>query len=298
MSYTQDADLSKMIRNMIIAAPGCTFYARDYSGIEAVLVGYFALAPSYIRLARMDVHSFYTAYALNQLDGRVKSADLPLLAWDDAKLSAHLAGIKKEFKADRNNLYKHLIHGANFMQGAKGAKDKIYHETGKDYAVALIQRVMDIYFELFPEIKKWHFSCLQQAEKDGFLRNPFGYVHRFSRVYDYEKVGGRWSKHPGSDANKVIAFLPQSTAAGVIKEAMLRLYFNRFEEAGQYLRLLIHDELFFEVPRGLVGQVDEVVKEEMERPIQEMRLPKSYGMGESLVILTEAKAGDRWGGMR
>lgn len=290
-------DLATIIRNLIVADKGSIFTARDYSGIEAVLVGYFAMAPGYVRLAKIDVHSFYTAYALNQLDGRVKSNDLPLLSWDDEKLSNRLAEIKSEFKTDRNNLYKHLVHGANFMQGAKGAKEKIFHDTGIEHPVKTVQRVMDIYFELFPEIQRWHNSVMLQAEKDGFIRNPFGYVHRFNRVFEYEKIGGKWVKHAGSDGNKVIAFLPQSTAAGIIKEAMLRLYYQKFEEAGQWLRLLIHDELFFETPADIVSQVDMVVKEEMERPIPQLPLPASYQMGKELVILTEAKQGNRWGGM-
>ena len=168
--------LSKIIRNLIIARPGQIFLARDYSGIEAVLVGFFACSPRYIRLSKMDVHSYYTAYALNQLDGRVSTADLPDFNWPDDRLKEHLAGIKKEFKRDRNELYKHLVHGANFMQGPKGAREKIFRETGIEFPLKTVTKVMDIYFELFPEIRKWHKAVGLQADRDGFLRNPFGSV--------------------------------------------------------------------------------------------------------------------------
>lgn len=246
----------------------------------------------------MDVHSFYTAYALNALDGRVKANDLPLLSWDDDRLRTRLAEIKKEFSTDRNNLFKHLVHGANFKQGPQGAAEKILLETGINHPVTLVKRVMDIYFELFPLIPKWHTAVLEQASKDGFLRNPFGYVHRFSRVWSWEKIGTEWVKSPGPQANEAIANLPQSTAAGIIKESLLRLFFDRYEEAGQYLRLLIHDENFTEVPSDLVDIVDAVLKEEMEKPIKQMPLPASWNMGEYLTILTEAKAGPRWGQMK
>ena len=198
----------------------------------------------------------------------------------------------------RHNGLISITGNSNFMQGPKGAMEKIYSETGIEYDVSLVKKVMDIYFDLFPEIKKWHSSVLFQADKDGFIRNPFGYVHRFSKVYDWEKVGGKWQKQPGPDANRVIAFGPQSTAAGIIKEAMLRLFFERFEEAGQYLRLLVHDELFFEVPLDKLKRLDIIVKEEMERPIPQLSLPKSYGMGDCLNILTEEKVGVRWGQMK
>ncbi len=291
-------ELSAIVRNLIVARPGHTFLANDYSGIEAVLVGYFAMAPNYIRLAKMDVHSFYTAYAMNALDGRVSTADLPNASWPNEKLRPHLAWIKGLFKKERNELYKHLVHGGNFMQGARGAQEKILTETGISYPVKTIQRVMDVYFELFPEIRRWHKSIMAQAERDGFVRNPFGYVQRFNKVYDYRKEGGKWVKEPGPQANEVIASGPQSTAAGIIKEALLRLFFNRFEEAGQYLRLLIHDELFLEVPEERWERVHGVLKEEMERPIVKLPLPESYGMGPYLVIDTEGKRGERWGSMR
>lgn len=291
-------DLATIIRMLIVAGDGQVFLARDYSGIEAVLVGYEASAPQYIRLAKMDIHSYYTAYALSVLDGRVKPADLPDISWPDERLRPHLAAIKKEFKHDRNNLYKHLVHAINYMQGAKGAQAKVFAETGVEYPLKTISTVMGVYKELFPEIPRWHSAVLFQAEKDGFVRNAFGYVHRFSRVFSYEKFGGRWEKRPGPDANKCIAFKPQSNAAGIIKEALLRLYTDRFEEAGQYLRLQVHDELFAEVPENLIDQVDAVMREEMERPIETMRLPASYHMGDYLTIDTEPKQGSRWGNMK
>lgn len=293
----KEDDLQTIIRNLVVAGEGRTFAARDYSGIEAVLVGYFAAAPRYIRLSKIDVHSFYTAYALNSLDGRVATADLPDFSWPDEKLIPHLAAIKKEFKHDRNTLYKHLVHGGNFAQTPKGAAEKIFKETGIEFPVKKIAHVMEVYMELFPEIRRWHQTLMAQAEKDGFLRNPFGYIHRFYKVYSYEKIAGKWNKRPGDDANRVIAFLPQSTAAGIIKEALLRLYFNRYDEAGQFLRLQVHDEIFSEVPDELVTVVDGIKKQEMEKPITALPLPQSYGMGPYLSIDTEAKFGKRWGSM-
>jgi uracil-DNA glycosylase family 4 len=293
------SDLVNIIRNLVVADKGNILYARDFSGIEAVLTGYFALDPKYIRLAKRDVHTYYTVYALYELEGgaRIKGSDLPDLDWPDERLFPYLEQLKSEFKKERNSLYKHLVHAANFMQGAMGARDKIFSETGIEYPVATVKRVMDVYYSLFPKIKQWHKAILDETEKDGYLRNPFDYVHRFSKPYDYKKEFGEWTKKPGPDANKAIAFKPQSTAAGIIKEAMLRLYSDRFAEAGQFLRLQVHDELFFECPEGRWREIDVVVKEEMERPITQMPLPASWGMGDYLTVLTEEKKGYKWGEM-
>lgn len=291
-------DISNLIRALIIPRPGHTLLARDFSGIEAVLVGYFAMFPEYIRLAKLDVHSFYTAYGMYMLEGRLKASDLPELSWPDERLIPHLKWLKTEFNSERNSLYKHLIHGANFMQGPQGAAEKILLETGVAHPVKKVGKLMDVYFDIFPQIKKWHTSTLNQADKDGFLRNPFSYVHRFNRVFSWELEYGKWVKSNGPDSNKAIAFLPQSTAAGIIKEVMLRLYYDRFSDAGQYLRLLVHDELFCEPTDDTLANLDLILQEEMERPIPELALPASYGMGPYLSILTEAKQGPRWSLMK
>lgn len=298
------SDLVNIIRNLVVAKADSILYARDFSGIEAVLTGYFALDKDYIRIAKRDVHTFYTVNAIYELEGgrRIQASDLPDLSWPDERLFPYLEELKGRFKAERNNLYKHLVHAANFMQGAMGARDKIFSETGVEYPVKTVQKVMDVYYNLFPRIKQWHKNVLEQVEKDGFIRNPFGYVHRFSRAFDYKREFGEWSKKPGADANKIIAFGPQSTAVALISEAILRLYFDHFEEAGQYLRLQVHDELLLEIPRTDWERVDKIVKREMEQPSSKLPMPASWGMGSHLGILTEAKVDlstpARWGNMK
>ena len=290
--------LQNLIRNLIVAAPGCILTARDFSGIEAVLVGYEAKDPGYIRLALRDVHSFYTAYSLYELDRRISANDLPSLEWDDAKLFARLAEIKKEFGHERNSLFKHLVHAINFGQGALGARDKVYEETDILFEVKRISRAMDVYRELFPKIPTWQKDVRLQAHDAGYLRNNYSYCHRFNHVFSWKLKNGIWDKVPGDDAEAVLAFRPQSNAAGIMKAALLRLYYERFEEAGQYLRLTVHDEILCECPEELQPQVDEILREEMEKPLKEFPLPQSYNLGEYLGILTEPKAGLRWGGMK
>jgi uracil-DNA glycosylase family 4 len=292
--------LANLIRNLIIAGPGNILYARDYSGIEAVLVGFFALDPKYIRLAKRDVHTYYTVHALYELEGgkRIGAADLPDIDWPDDRLFPYLEQLKKEFSKERNTLYKHLVHAANYMQGPMGARDKIFSETGIEYPVKTVSKVMDVYYSLFPSIKRWHWNVLEEASKDGFLRNPFDYVHRFNRAFDWTKEFGEWKKKPGPDANAIIAFKPQSTAVAIITEAILTLYYEMFEEAGQHLRLQVHDELLFECPFSYVNTLDILAKEVMEAPIKSMKLPASWNMGEHLVVLTEEKKGYKWGEMK
>lgn len=289
--------LGNLIRNLVIPEEGWIFGARDFSGIEAVLVGYEAKDKDYIRLALRDVHSFYTAYALHEVEGLLSASDLPLISWDDDKLFSRLQEIKKEFKKQRNGLYKHLVHAINFGQGAYGARDKIHEETGVLYPVKEITALMGVYHELFPKIRKWQKDIRLEADSQAFLRNAFGYIHRFNHVFKWTNKFGEWERENGDDAEAVLAFRPQSNAAGIIKEAMLRIYFDRFDEAGQYLRLTTHDELFWECPPDILNDVDEAYRQEMEKPISQLPLPESYEMGKHLVVNTESKSGCSWGKM-
>lgn len=308
--------LSQYVKDMFRTQPGWTFWERDFSGIEAVLVGYFAGSRSYTRLAKRDVHSFYTAYALNALDGSFPANDLPDLAWDDDKLFTRLAEIKKAYGKQRNSLYKHLCHGANYLQSPRGARDKIFKDTSVAYDLKLVAKVMGVYFELFPEIKRWHRELCNRVdgtkrrrrENDAsetidpwtlgvcYARNPFGYTHHFYNVLDWERVGDEWVSSFGEDAKRLVSFLPQSTAAAIIKQAAKRIFYEH-PGVGETLRLLIHDSILGETPEGELERCLSVSEEVMESPIPELPLDPAWNMGSHLTIGSEAKSGSCWGAM-
>jgi hypothetical protein len=307
-------EVEKWVKDCFVAPSGYMLWERDFSGIEAVLVGYFAGAPGYIRLAKRDVHSFYTAYCLNAIDGRISANDLPLLSWPDDKLFTRLAEIKKEFGYDRNSLYKHLVHGANYLQTPGGASEHIFKTTGKAFDPKLITKVMGVYFELFPEIRSWHRELThrvdgtkRRAVESGdsidpwtlgvaYAKNPFGYTHHFYNVLDWEKIGGEWISSYGEDAKRLVSFLPQSTAAAIIKQAAKRLYYE-FPWVGETLRLLIHDSILGECKEGDLEVCLNVSDVVMSAPVPELPLDPSWNMGEYLAIGTEAKVGTSWGNM-
>jgi hypothetical protein len=127
------------------------------------------------------------------------------------------------------------------------------------------------------------------------VRNPFGYLHRFYNVKDWEKIDGTWYSSYGEDAKRLISFLPQSTAAAIIKQSAKALFAT---EVGSTLRLLIHDSIFGEAMEGGVGRCLELSKEIMEAPILELPLDPSWEMGEFLHIGTEGKKGKSWATMK
>jgi hypothetical protein len=284
-------DLQTIVRNLIVADSDNLLIEFDFNAIEAVLVGYFAGSADYIRLAKLGIHSFLASHVLG------RPADL---RWSDDDLREYFRDIKKsedQRVIDIYNASKRTCH----LSAYGGTPHKMHKSEPETFpTVKAAENLQGVYFDLCPYIKHWHRDTQLRAEKDGFLRNPFGYIHRFHHVFAYKKECGKWVKTPGPDANKVLAFDPQSTASAIIKEVMLRLYFTEklFELAGKWLRLQVHDSLVFDALKKLIDEVVATVLEEMSRPIPELRLPASYGMGEALSIGVEYKCGGRWGNMK
>ncbi len=299
------SEVEAFVKQMFVAPAGSTFWARDYSGIEAVLVGYFAGSARYTRLAKLGVHAFLASHILK------RPADL---GWSDADLRTYFGEIKQDkLTYDRA---KRTVHASNYMV----SPTKLVLEFPEIFPTKkAAMSLQGLYFDLFPEIRDWHKDlCLRV---DGTKRrarnltvgedptpwtlgvchavNPFGYTHRFYNVLDWVKDENKseWLWEFGEDAKRLISFLPQSTAAAILKRAAKRIW-TECSVVGRTFRLFIHDELFGEVDNERLGLCLAVSRQFMEEPIPELPLDPAWGMGEFLTIGSEAKVGTSWGSMK
>ena len=298
-----DSEIEHFVKEIFVAPEGSTFWARDYSGIEAVLVGYFAGSARYTRLAKLGVHAFLASHILK------RPADL---GWSDADLRTHFKEIKKE-----KSIYdkaKRTVHASNYMV-SPGKLVIEYPEVFPTQKAAM--DLQGLYFDLFPEIRQWHRDlCIRvdgtkkrthegdPSHIDAWTLgvchaiNPFGYLHRFYNVLDWQRDPhtNEWLWEYGEDAKRLISNLPQSTAAAILKRAAKRIWAEGGVVAAS-LRLLIHDEIFGEVALKRVEECLEVSRIHMEAPIEELPLDPDWGMGPYLTIGTEAKVGKVWADM-
>jgi DNA polymerase I-like protein with 3'-5' exonuclease and polymerase domains len=291
-----DSEVQKWVKQMFVAPPTHEFWGVDFSGIEAVLVGWFANSHRYTRLAKIDVHTFYTMHALHMLEGKILAADLPDLSWSDADLTDYLGQHKKLYREPRN-INKRLVHGGNYLMSPFKAQEVILKEQGIVVAIKDVRALMAVYFELFPEIKAWHRNTCLTVDKSGSIRNPYGFYHKFFRTVEWKKAGKDWDWDYGEDAKRLIAFLPQSTASFIMKDALIRLY-QFHPEMRKVLRLSIHDEIFGMSPKSMVDRDIATAEFEMRKPIPELPLDPAWGMGPCLAIDTESKRGQSWGSMQ
>jgi uracil-DNA glycosylase family 4 len=303
---------------------GCRLLEVDYSGIEAVETGWYIGDPDTIRLATLGIHAYLTSHLIG---------DPASLAWSDADLSAFFSQIKKK-QPQAYDKAKRCVHGNNYGLTTFGMAENFpdLFQTPKE-----AQRVQELYYALVPKLPGWHRALRDAAHTNGrlggpqtldygqltstWLYHPFGYRHWFWGVIGYKPItttqvqrmraagkktytvinGRPFKILYGEDSKRVIAFFPQSTAAGVLKEAMLRLFhpdapsFIGDQFYGRTpLRAPIHDSLLLEIPARRFDYVASVVLGEMQRPILQQPLPPEWGRGSHLRVGVAAKTGLDW----
>lgn len=303
--------------------PDCWLVEADFSAIEAVLVGWRAQDPDYIRRARLGVHAHLASVVLGKP---------PDESWSEADKAAYYAELKEK-EPQVYDQAKRCVHGTNYGLTPYGMVDR-FPEIFPDRKTA--ERVQAMYFEMAPKLKAWHQHLLEFAGKHHYLGgaalptsppghqpHPFAYKHWFWNVIQYrqinhstvtwrKKAGLPWAEVSGryfaldlgDDAKRAIAFDPQSIAAGVIKEANLRLFhpdspsYIGAEYYGRTpLRAVIHDSDLLEVPKRRLDHVLERVVTEMSRPVVQLPCPPEWGLGEYLAIGVGVKAGKNWAQM-
>ena len=322
-NITARSELGDEFRSCFVAEPGCTLLSVDFSGIEAVLSGWFMGDPNYIRLAWLGVHSYLTSY----MAGRPTD-----LAWSDADIIQHFKAIKAEFK-DLYERAKRVVHGTNYGLTPYGMHERFPEDFP---TLRLAKDSQGLYFKICPKLPAWHDALETFAYKQHYIGgagdalqtwspagpgiHPYAYRHDFWDVYNYRGItpqaakkreregdGVAWMNEKpyavdlGADAKRLKAFLPQSSASGTIKEAGLRLFhpdspsFIGDAYHGRHpLRALVHDEFLLEVENSKLDTVLEKVSLEMKRQIIAMPCPLEWNLGSYLTVGIEAKIGDRW----
>lgn len=299
----EDYGLGKKFRKCVVASPGCYLFESDFCGIEAVQLGWFANSPSYIRLSKMSTHAFMVTHSRGFDD---KPAQLD---WPDDELREYLSYIKhnKKYKIPYNK-NKRVVHSSGYCITEKG----LHLTYPEDFpTVKDAKETLDLFFGLFPEIKTLQNSLHKRTHTQMYVggnEHPFRYKHWFFDVYTFKKVtkqqakqrqakgehcvevAGTWfAIYPGKDFKRCIAYLPQSTAGGNIREAMLRLfvpgspwYIGDVYYGKTPLRMPIHDSLMLEIPKAKLDNTVEKVYKAMIHPIIQQPCPDEWGQGELL----------------
>jgi uracil-DNA glycosylase family 4 len=243
-------DMYAQFRRVIVASPGHKLGSIDYKGIEAVLTGYFAGDDEYMELATKGVH----AYATARRSG---------MSVSPKTFTSELA---EQVKREQPSLYKKLKktnHGINYGEGWR----KLFKiNPGLFSSEADAKELWEFIRSEIPKVIEWQDRTVKQAFTKHRLTNPYRYQ--------------RWFWDPTADGPAAIAQQPQSTAAAIIRAAMLRVDADPI--TSESLVWQIHDELIFDAPEGVFDGMMRRAVEIMEEPVAELG---------GLVIRTSSKCG-------
>jgi DNA polymerase len=313
------AGLAAGFRQCIVASPGCRLLEVDFSAIEAVETGWCARDAEYYRLAKLGVHAALVTHAVGLPYDPTAS---------DAELRALFQAVKKQYPLVYEPA-KRYIHGRSYGLTVAGMVLQFPHLFPTQ---ASAEKFAKVFERMAPGVAKWQTEMQVKASRQHFLGgedHPFKYKHWFWSVYSYKRltttqyyrlvkkyagaeppcvsINGQWFRVSlGEDGKRVLAFYPQSIAAGILKEAMLRLFAE--PENSSYigdvyfgrtpLRAPIHDSLLLEIPDRAWDRTVEIVCQEMQRPVVEQPLPAGWGRGGDYVAIgIAAKAGHDWAAM-
>jgi DNA polymerase I-like protein with 3'-5' exonuclease and polymerase domains len=215
------------------------------------MVGYFMNNPSYIALARKGVHDFLTCYELG-------------IPFTKDAITAYKEKDPKVYKTTRDKC-KRVVHGVSYGMGP-WLMTELYPETFPRLRDA--RRMQDKLFKAIPDLPQWQHETMVRAQKDTFLKNPWGHRHRFYDVFT-QTAEGKIKK--GKDAKRAIAYLPQSSAGSFMRDNLILIGES---EWGQYMpaNVSVHDGYVLDVPDrdGIPEAAVDFLVKILTRPIDEM----------------------------
>lgn len=250
---TNPADL---FRSMVEARDGHVLLEFDFKSFHAQTLAFEAEDRDYLRLAKLDIHSFLTAHLVRDVQSE------HCIGWPDDQLRAYLGQIKRKWKFERDYKAKRAILGYGFGMGWK----KLYEMNRESFtSQSEAKRTTEMLDALFPRCKKWRDEIRERAHSQGYLISRHGYIRYFWEVFRFKYKSGQSIASPGDDSEAAIAFLPANDAFGEIKDRMLTL-----NERGLLARYglinQIHDALVFECPLSLEEEARTIVPAVMCAP--------------------------------
>jgi DNA polymerase I-like protein with 3'-5' exonuclease and polymerase domains len=277
--------LAKAMRAMIAAQPGNIITEWDYKSCHVITLGFLAEDLNYMRLGRLDIHSFVAGHVLGLWDG------FKIFSESDEELLGRFRWLKSdpERKRVRDDQAKHAILGIGNGLKERGLYERYMEEFGNQKTA---KRFLDICGGLFPKVFEWQERIVRQAHDARQLKTQFGHIRRFYEVFRWDHKRGDWA--PGDQHEQAISFWLSNIAFGHIREGMKELARRSLDEKYGLFNT-VHDSLMFHFPRPMLEEHTREVHAVLAAPSKVLRHPTICPAG--LVIDVEASWGENWADM-
>lgn len=204
------------LRKLIIPDEGYEFGSPDLAGADAQVVAWDSGAKLLKEGFRsgMKIHAFN---AINMFGSSVAGAD----------------GKNEPYYS----LCKGLCHAFNYYGTPRGVAGKV------GITVAEAEKFQIRWFQMNPEIPRWHKKINNQLVYNQTITNAFGYTITYRDRYKPTSPGGMSPLLP-----KALAWIGQGTVALVVQKALNKLKSPEFQQSFPWVDVLlqIHDEILMQ----------------------------------------------------
>lgn len=261
--------LCDAFNKMQAAEPGHKIINFDYRAFHVLTTGLEAESYQYMRLARLDMHSFLASeFLYGSGDKTLKSADT-LFNLSDTELGDYLKWFKKDEKRKyiRDKQAKPTILGVGFGLGVR----KLF-DMNREYFdnMGQVQALRNQLETLFPEVFAWQKRIKAKAAEEGRLVSRYGAVRQFFDVTHYDRRQQKWVA--GDQAEQAVAFLPANHAFGHIRWCLLNIRAKGYDSKYEFINT-VHDSFKAHPLDELVEECVSNVTEEMMRPSTILKHP-------------------------
>lgn len=138
------------------------------------------------------------------------------------------------------------------------------------------------FFNKYPKVKIWIDKMVEVAKTKGYVKNYFGRKRYLPKINDSDNF------IRGEEERKVVSTCIQGSASDILSIYTINVA-RRLKELKSKAKLVltIHDDIVLDTPKEEIEQIVELLKIEMQRPLEGIRVP----------IETEIKIGTRWGSL-
>ena len=247
--------LAKAIKKMFAAPAGYVLTKWDYKAFHVLTTGFEAESANWMRMARLDMHSFVAAHFL-KLPGRddlMSLSDEAFLDW----VSWFRSDEKRDFV--RNKQAKPADLGIGFGMGPRRLfQENMEYFEGEGQA----KKFHDLLYHLFPDVicpckkatdtcKAWQHRIRQEAHEKRQLISHWGHLRRFYEVFRWDAKSGGWDK--GDQAEEAVAFIPANDAHGFMREKKKNMARRGLDDKYGLVNE-VHDAWWFCFPRHLLDE--------------------------------------------
>jgi len=235
-------------------AEGFLSHNCDYKSFHILTLGFNAKDATYMRMARLDMHTYFSSHMLcargvikEPIDQHLPDADLKA-ALKDLKGASFipLGGTWQRLTKDLEKAYA----GATDIIVVKQLRDqqakpailgkglgmsafRLYQENIEYFSSqSVAEGVMATYDKTFPKVIEYQKNIALQAHDQKYLTSLHGFIRRFWDVFSflYHDDGTYETKH-GEDYEAAAAFRVQNDAFGHIRDVMIMLQEEGLNEA-------------------------------------------------------------------